>query len=100
MDRDYDLIVIGRWIVATCRPYLARTVAVAVVVGTVLFAINQLDVVLEGRATTVTWLKIALTYLVPFLVSNYGILAASRGRRRAGQRADCAAAPPETPDGS
>ena len=51
MDRDYDLIVIGRWIVATCRPYLARTVAVAVVVGTVLFAINQLDVVLDfGRA--------------------------------------------------
>jgi hypothetical protein len=26
-----------------------------------------------------TWLKIALTYLVPFLVANYGILTASRG---------------------
>ena len=81
MDRDYDLIVIGRWIVATCRPYLARTVAVALVVGTVLFAINQLDIVLEGRATSVTWLKVALTSLVPFLVSNYGVLAASPGRR-------------------
>jgi len=95
VDRDYDLI---RWIVASCRPYLARTVTVAVVVGTVLFAINQLDIVLEGRATSVTWLKIALTYLVPFLVSNYGVLTASRGRRPVGQRADRAGAPPETPD--
>jgi hypothetical protein len=86
------------WIVATCRPYLARTATVAVVVGTVLFAINQLDVVLEGRATNVTWLKIALTYLVPFLVSNYGVLTASRGRPPAGTQADSGKAPPETLD--
>jgi hypothetical protein len=47
-------------------------------VGTILFAINQLDVVLAGRATWVTWLKAALTYLVPFFVANYGVLVASR----------------------
>jgi hypothetical protein len=67
-----------RGIPAVCRPHLARTATVAVVVGTVLCAINQLDVLLAGRATSMTWLKIALTYLVPFLVANYGILTASR----------------------
>jgi hypothetical protein len=51
---------------------------VAIVVGTMLFAINQLDVVLAGHATVRTWLKIALTYVVPFCVSNYGIIVASR----------------------
>ena len=78
---------------AACRPHLARTAAVAVIVGTILCVINQLDVLLAGRATGSTWLKVALTYLVPFLVSNYGILSATRtsappsaaikGRRRA-----------------
>ena len=55
-----------------------KTVRIALVVGTVLFAINQLDVVLLGRATPLVWFKIALTYLVPFCVSNLGILIASR----------------------
>jgi hypothetical protein len=68
----------ARQILAICRPHLPRTVAVALVVGTVLCAINQLDVLLAGRATSVTGLKIALTYLVPFLVANYGIVMASR----------------------
>jgi len=58
------------------RRHLSRTVATAVVVGTILFAINQLDVVLSGRATTGTWLKIGLTYLVPFCVANIGVLLA------------------------
>ena len=47
-------------------------------VGTILFAINQLDVVLRGAATPVLWLKVGLTYLVPFCVSNLGVLIASR----------------------
>jgi hypothetical protein len=55
-----------------------------VVVGTILCAINQLDVLLAGRATGVTWVKIALTYLVPFLVANYGIVTASRTASRDG----------------
>ncbi len=62
------------------RPaHLRRTIATALVVGTVLFAINQLNVVLAGQATPVVWLKSALTYLVPFVVSNIGILIATRG---------------------
>jgi hypothetical protein len=57
---------------------LIRCVVVALAVGTVLFAINQADVVFSGRATTATWFKVGLTFLVPFLVSQYGIVVASR----------------------
>jgi hypothetical protein len=59
-------------------PHLRKTTTIALVVGTVLFCINQLDVVLRGDATTVVWLKSAVTYLVPFCVSNAGVLVASR----------------------
>ena len=62
---------------------LKSCLAVALVVGTVLLAINQLDVIVSGHATPVVWLKVGLTYLVPFLVSNYGILVASRARATA-----------------
>ena len=79
------------WQVVAHRPHLRRTLLTAVIVGTVLFAINQLDVVLSGAATTATWVKAAITYLVPFAVANVGVLVASRrpgeadsadGRRR------------------
>ena len=60
------------------RPHLRQTIRIALVVGTVLFTINQLDVVVRGAATPVVWLKVGLTYLVPFCVSNLGILIASR----------------------
>lgn len=62
------------------RRNLTRTVSVALVVGTVLFAINQLDVVVSGTATTGTWIKAASTYVVPFCVANYGVLSATRRR--------------------
>lgn len=63
------------------RRNLRKTVAVALVVGSILFGVNQLDVVLRGDATTTVWVKSALTYVVPFLVSNYGIIVASRTDR-------------------
>jgi membrane protease YdiL (CAAX protease family) len=56
------------------RRHLSRTALVAAVVGSVLFAINHLDTVLEGAATTATWVKAGVTYLVPFVVSNVGLL--------------------------
>jgi len=62
------------------RSHLKRTIAVALVVGTILFCINQLDVVVRGQATVMVWLKSALTYLVPFCVSNYGIAVATHRR--------------------
>ncbi len=60
------------------RHHLVRTVSVALVVGTILFCINQLDVVMAGDASATTWIKSAVTYLVPFFVANYGVLTATR----------------------
>jgi hypothetical protein len=63
------------------RPHLRKTVTIALIVGTILFFINQLDVVLRGDATATVWVKSAVTYLVPFCVSNAGVLVASRVTR-------------------
>lgn len=62
---------------------MTRCIWVAVLVGTILFLINQADVVFSGQATAATWIKIGLSYAVPFLVSNYGIVV---GSRRSGRR--------------
>jgi hypothetical protein len=63
-----------------CREpeHLRRTVKIALVVGTLLTAINQLDVILRGDATTITSVKCGLNYCVPFVVSNLGLLAGKR----------------------
>jgi hypothetical protein len=60
---------------------LTRCITVALIVGTILCLINQADVVFGGRATTSTWIKIGLSYLVPFFVANYGIVFASQRSR-------------------
>jgi hypothetical protein len=60
--------------------HLRRTGATAAVVGTILFCINQLDVVLRGDATPLVWVKVCVTYLVPFAVSNIGLLIGTKRR--------------------
>src|SRR6266705_597083 len=60
------------------RPFVRRTIATALIVGTTLFMINQLDVVMAGGWSFRVWCKVALTYVVPFVVSNYGLLVATR----------------------
>jgi hypothetical protein len=62
-------------------PHLRKTVLIALAVGTILFGVNQLDVVLRGDATTWVWIKSTVTYLVPFAVSNAGVLVATRRAR-------------------
>ena len=57
-----------------------RALRVALIVGVVLFAINQLDVVLRGDVTPAVVAKIVLTFLVPYSVSTYSSLQASRLR--------------------
>ena len=51
-----------------------RSLGVAIVVGTVLTAINQGDVILAGEAPVI-W-KVVLTYIVPFCVATYGAYGA------------------------
>ena len=60
------------------RRNLSQCIGAAALVGTILFLINQADVVFAGQATAATWAKIGLSYLVPFFVSNYGIVVGSR----------------------
>jgi hypothetical protein len=58
--------------------HLRRTLTIAIVVGTILTAINHGDVILRGEATSTTIAKAALNYVVPFVVSNLGLLAGAR----------------------
>jgi len=64
--------------VVTYRPHLKRTVTIALVVGSAFFAMNQLAIVLAGAATPLVWFKVALTYLTPLCMSNFGIASATR----------------------
>jgi hypothetical protein len=57
------------------RQHLRRTIRIALVVGCILTAINQLDVILGGHATAATWIKCGLNFVVPFVVSNLGLLS-------------------------
>ena len=71
-----------RTALAVCRnaTTLRRTIRIALVVGTILTAVNQLDVIIGGDATWLTGVKIGLNYCVPFVVSNLGVLAARPAR--------------------
>lgn len=64
----------------THRPMLRRSLGIAAVVGTVLLAINQGDLLFSGRWPAALAWKIPLTYLVPFLVATWGALLNSRTR--------------------
>jgi hypothetical protein len=59
---------------------LKRTVIIALVIGTLFVAMNQLGAILSGDATLIVWLKAGLTYLTPFCVSNIGMLSATHRR--------------------
>lgn len=56
-----------------------RTVRIALVVGLILNAINEAAPLAEGRLGIGTWVRVGLNFLVPFVVSNVGLLS---GRSR------------------
>jgi hypothetical protein len=61
------------WQFASDRGVARRSLVVAAVVGTTLNLINQGDALLG--ASTINWLKICLTYGVPYCVSTYGAIS-------------------------
>lgn len=63
------------------RTVLRRAILTSLVVGTVLTAINQGDLLLHGPLTAAFLWKLPLTYLVPFAVSTYSAIAISRTGR-------------------
>lgn len=58
---------------ATTEGVPRRSLIIAAVVGTVLNLINQGDVLMG--AGPVNWLKLGLTYIVPYCVSTYGAVS-------------------------
>ena len=50
-----------------------RSLAAAVVVGTILNLINQGDALAAGRP--IHWTKLVLTYIVPYCVTTYGAVS-------------------------
>ena len=64
-----------------------RSLYVALVVGTLLNLINQWDAVFAAQS--IDWLKLALTYVVPYVVCTYGAVSTQRNqldRRNTGER--------------
>jgi hypothetical protein len=59
---------------------LTRSLGTAAVVGTVLLAINQSDVLPSSHWPLALVWKVPLTYLVPFLVATWGALLNGRVR--------------------
>ena len=72
----------GFWSAASERDTVSRALKVAAVVGTILVAINQGDLLVRGQWPP-TW-KLLLTYCVPYCVSTYSV-AAFKAAARAGQ---------------
>jgi len=60
------------------RPLVARSLIIALIVGTLLTAINQGNVIFQGDASPALAWKIPLTYAVPYCVATVGALLNSR----------------------
>ena len=60
------------------RPLLRRSAITALVVGTLLVAINQGTLLWEGVFPWSLFWKVPLTYAVPFCVATWGALSSSR----------------------
>ena len=71
------------WLAVACREdVVRRALKVAAVVGTVLVAINQGNILLTAGISAEVLAKIALTYCVPYGVSTYASVQAIRTTSR------------------
>jgi hypothetical protein len=71
------------WLGLCCeRPVMWRGLKYAIVVGTILIAINHGDAILHRELTTDRWLRMGLTVIVPYWVSVLSSVGAIRAQRR------------------
>ena len=86
------------WIVLAFKPSVVkRSFKYAIVVGSILIAINHSDAILSHTVTLSRFLRMALTVLVPYTVSTLSSVGALLEQSRArGERHR----PPERPSGS
>ena len=67
---------------ATSSSVVRRATVVAIVVGTILVAINHGDAIVRGDVGLGRLLRIALTVMVPYCVSTYSSVSAVRASAR------------------
>ncbi len=65
---------------ALVGPIAGRSVFVAAIVGIILNLINQGDRLVSGQ--NLDWIKVVLTFCVPFCVATYGAASAIRHASR------------------
>jgi hypothetical protein len=82
--RAAGFVIAGRercvWCFLRYRPMLQRSLVTAIVVGTILAAINQGTVLADGDFPAELYWKLPLTYCVPFCVATWGALINTRIR--------------------
>ena len=66
------------WRFATSRPVVQRAAAMALIVGPIIALINYGDMVVSGEMTRMEWIKVAITFLVPYTVSTVSSALAIR----------------------
>ena len=72
----------NEWLkLAATRPMVSRALRIAALVGTILVAINQGEVIIAGELTPKTIIQITLTYMVPYLVATYAAVEAMRSSK-------------------
>jgi hypothetical protein len=67
--------------IAFRRDVVVRGLKVGLLVGTILTAVNQGDLIISGTLTPGHAWKIPLTYIVPYCVSTYAGVAAILAQR-------------------
>ena len=67
------------------REAVVACARIALIVGTILTAINQLDTFIGGHQSGWLWVKVAGNYVVPFCVSSVGYITAARRAQRAAE---------------
>ncbi len=73
----------SRWISVASEPRIVRrALGYALVVGSILIAINHGDALLQGELGSDRLLKMGLTVTVPYLVSTFSSVGAIRDLRR------------------
>jgi len=64
------------------RSTVTRAVCLTLIVGVVLIAINHGAAILRGNVPLARWLQMALTAVVPYLVSTFSTVQATMELRR------------------
>lgn len=79
-----------RWLAAAWEDSVRRrAVRVGLVVGTVLALINHGDRLFSASMDRGAWLRICLTYVVPYCVSTWASVQAIRERERTSASGEC-----------